>query len=222
MPSFVLNIARIRGCPEPKALAKLLTDWGKPQGEEFAVLACAVAQASVSVSLVRTSRSTVQRLDAKTGELTDAEVERATMLPFAVKPGQQTLEVYAGSFAGIERVGAFLSACLALPVTVEAILAKQHRAQLRSVKVSDFSANSYMTGAYGPKFLDTQHGQDFLAEHAAGITAATVRFSAHAGRVNLTLRPNCCASYSGSEDDQPEVQSILRGLAKVAKAEGPQ
>ena len=51
-----------------------------------------------------------------------------------------------------------------------------------------------MSGAYAPKFLDSEHGKDFLRQHAECITSATVRFSGQAGRINATPTPKACFS----------------------------
>ncbi len=155
--------------------------------------------------------------------MTSAAVEKVTVYPFAIKPSTEVLEVYAGSSAGIEQVGLFLSGSLALPTVVDPIevdipsaiekLARNtEKFQHRSIRVSEYAHNSYMSGPYAPKFLDSQHGVDFLDEYAEFVAAASVRFAGPTGRVNVKLSPKACFSYSCNEDDQPTVQSILRKL----------
>ena len=69
-----------------------------------------------------------------------------------------------------------------------------------------------MTGAYAPKFMDSQHGQEFMEEYAEQMVSASVKFAAPTGRATVTLTPKACFGFSCNEDDQPAVQSILRKL----------
>jgi len=85
--------------------------------------------------------------------------------------------------------------------------------QLRSVRVSDYAHSSFMSGPYAPKFLDSQHGRDFLEEYAEAVTAAGVRFACPGGRATVSLTPKACFGFSCSEEDQPFVQALLRKLA---------
>ena len=117
----------------------------------------------------------------------------------------------------------FFSSCLALPTIVEPIeldipsaltklSAATERFQLRAIRISDYAHNSYMSGPYAPKFLDTEHGRDFLNEYADYVQSATVRFQAPSGRVNVNLTPKACFSFSCNEDDQTFAQLTLRKL----------
>jgi len=223
MALFKLNLARIRGCPPPGTVGQGLEEFGMPETEEFGVLNHAATDASVFATLVRKSQQAIQRLDETGREVTTAAVDKVTLYPFTVVPRRERLETYAGGPAGFEQVGAFLASSLALPVVVEPIeldvaaaveqlAAETKRFQLRSVRVSEYAHNSYMAGPYAPKFLDSEHGREFLAEYAEFVTAARVRFQAPAGRANVTLTPKTCLTYSCAEDDQPHVQQVLRGL----------
>jgi hypothetical protein len=223
MASFKLNIGRIKGCPEPAKVGKLLEQYGLPDSEEYGVLNFSVADSSVFATIIRKHSTSVPRLDADAREVTSQPVERVTVYPFGLKPSTGALEVYAGSATGIEQVGAFLSGCLALPVVVEAAeldvmaalqkLAKeQPKFVLRSVRVSDYAHNSCMTGPYAPKFLDSEHGKEFLEEYAEGLVAASVKFAGAHGRVTASLSPSACFTFSCHEDDQPQIRSILRKL----------
>ena len=224
MASFRLNIARIRGCPAPQDVAEAMESYGLPDGEEYAVLGVSATEKSVFGTLVRKTQQAVQRLDAKAREVTAEAVERVTVYPFGVRPDAEVLEIYAGSAGGIEQVGIFFAGALALPTVVEAIeldipgavdrLSKStEKFQLRSVRVSEYAHNSFMSGPYSPKFLDSQHGQDFLAEYAEVVTAAGVRFACPGGRATVTLSAKACFGFSCSEEDQPFVQGRLRTLA---------
>lgn len=223
MASFKLNSAIVKGCPAPEKLGEMLQSYGVPDDDEFGVLEHAVAPAAVTATIVRRTCQLVQKMDAKTREIKTERVEKVTLFPFCIKPATETLEVYTGSKTAIEQVGLFASSCLALPVLVECqeldviqaietLQAQMSSFQLRAVKISDYSHNSYMTGGYGPKFLDNEHGREFLEKYAAALVSATVRFRVNGRKVNVTLRPNACLSYSCDSDDQAAVQAILRNL----------
>ncbi|NLW86456.1 MAG: hypothetical protein GXY38_06245 [Planctomycetes bacterium] len=223
MASYKLNIARIRGLPSASAVLDALNDFGVPEDEEFGVLNASGTSTAVMATVIRRTRQAVQQLDNETHELTCAGVEKVTALPLAAVPGKELLELYAGSPAGIEQIGVFFSGSLALPTVVEAVevdvpaaiesLTQQKKFQLVTVRVSDFAHNSFMIGPYAPKFQDTRHGMDFIEKYLAGVTSATVKFVGPTGRVTLTVAPNACFRYSCHEDDTPNVQALLRGLA---------
>lgn len=223
MASFKINFASCRGLPAPKALVAALEEFGFAEGEEIGVLHCSAASGAAFGTLVRRTNVAVQKVDEKTREVLTQKIEKATLIPFGAFAEQERLEVYAGSATAIEEVGAFFASGLSLPVSldaleidlesaVEKLIKKTQRFQLRSARVSDYAANSYMIGPYGPKFMDTEHGQAFLAEHAAALKSVQVRFATPAGRAGATLTPNACFGYSCDEDDQPVVQQVLREL----------
>ncbi|MBT3199033.1 MAG: hypothetical protein HN350_03865 [Phycisphaerales bacterium] len=223
MASFKLNIAQIKGCPPPDEVLAAMDEFGLPKIEEFGVLSCSATDKVVLATIVRKTQQAVQRLDTEAKELTAAPVEKAVAYPVAIKPASDVVEIYAGSATGIEQIGYFLSGCLAFPVVVEPIkidipsaidklVANTERCQLQRVRVSDYSHNSFMIGPYTPKFLDSQHGMDFLNEYVEAVTSASLRFAGPSGRVMVTLSQAACFSFSCSDDDLPYVQSILRKL----------
>jgi hypothetical protein len=223
MASFKLNVARIRGCPPAAELVSQMQEYGLPDSEEFGILTCSSAGDSAFGTLVRKTQQAVQRIDPETHEVATTSVERVTLYPFGIRPDSETLETYAGTASGCEQMGAFLSSCLALPIVVEGreidlldavekLSANANRFQLRSIRVSDYSANSFMIGPYAPKFIDTQHGLDFMQQYVESLSSVAVRFQAPNGRANATLSPKACFSFSCHEDDQAEVMSILRKL----------
>lgn len=223
MASYKLNIARIRGCPQPEQLAAAMEEFGLPETEEFGVLNQTAAGESLFGTIVRKTQQAVQSLNPETQEVTARPVEKVTVYPFAVRPATEILELYAGSATGIEQIGVFFGSCLALATVVEEIeldipSAVQklegitQRFQLKNVRIDEYAHNAYMAGPYAPKFLDSQHGKDFMDEHAEHVRSAQVRFQGPSGRVNVTLTPKTCFSYSCNEDDQATVQSILRKL----------
>jgi hypothetical protein len=223
MASYKLNVARIKGCPAPARLAEALAEYGLPADDEFGVLNHSATSENVFGTIVRRTQQSVQQLDAEAKEVTSAPVERVQLYAFGIRPASETLELYSGSAAAFEQMGFFLGSCLALPVVVEAIevdvaaalekLAKTvEKFQIKSVRVGDFSHNSFMTGPYAPKFLDSEHGKDFLEEYAESVTAASVRFACPMGRVNARITPNACFGFSCHEEDRPVVMSYLRKL----------
>ena len=200
MASFKLNIAQVRGCPSPEKLSRALEEFGLPETEEFGVLNHSAGDKALRATIVRKTQQAVQRLDVKAKEVTAAPVEKAVAYPFAVSPGREVLEVYAGSATAVEQVGIFLSSCLALPTVVDPIeldiadaidklSGQTERLQLRAIRVSDYAHNSFMSGPYAPKFLDSEHGKDFMAEYVDYITSAKVRFAGPTGRISITLSP---------------------------------
>ena len=223
MASYKLNIARIRGCPPAGTLAKALEAYGLPEDDEFGVLNHSATEQAAFGTVVRKVQQAVQRLDVEAREVTAAAVEKVNVYPFGIHPSTETLEVYAGSASSVEQMGIFLSGHLELPTVVEGIeldipgalekLANQtERFQLRAIRVNDYAHNSYMAGPYAPKFLDSEHGKDFLAEYAEFVVSADVRFAGQMGRVNVKLTPKASFSFSCHEEDRPAVQSILRRL----------
>jgi len=224
MASFKLNIGRIRQCPAPEALGAAMEEFGLPDGEPFGVLNHSVTQSACFATIARRTQQTLQTLDASTQEVTSAMVEKVTVYPIAIFPRQGTLEIYAGSVTGIEQIAGFLGSSLALPTIVdpidldipgaiEKLSGMCERFRLEGVRVRDYAHNSYMAGPYAPKFLDGQHGLDFLNQHIDDVVSARVAFFSETGKVSVTLSPKAAFAFSCNEDDESNVQSILRKLA---------
>ncbi len=223
MASFKLNIANIQGCPPAEELVSLMHEYGLPEGDEFGVLTATASGGSAFGTILRRTKQAVQKLDPESNEVVSDAVEKVTLYPFGVRPETNRLEVYAGSKAAIEQVGVFFGSCLALPTVVETLeldvqaaiqwlSENTQRFQLKSIRVNEYAHNSYMLGPYSPKFLDTAHGQEFMEQYGEFIATASARFQGPTGRVNVTLRPLAVMNFSCNEDDQHEVQSILRKL----------
>ncbi len=223
MASFKLNVAQIQGCPPVEKLAELVAAWGLPESEEYGVLNHSATEKTVFGTIVRKVQQAVTTLDEETGEVTSSAVEKVNVYPFGIRPDTERLEVYAGAANSIEHVGLFFASCLALPTVTEAIevdipaavrkLAEQtQKFHLRTIRVSDYAHNAYMAGTYAPKFLDTQHGLDFLDEYADFTTSAGVRFQAQAGRASVTLSQTASFGLACKEDDEAYVKSLLRNL----------
>ena len=223
MASFRLNIARIQGSPAPAAIDAAMAEFALPDTEEFGVLSHSATEETCFATIIRKTRQAIQKLDAETQEILTDTVEKVTVYPFAIRPGTETLEIYAGGVAGIEQIGVFMASCLAMPTVVDPItldvisaidkLANStQRFQLKSIRVSDYAHNSFMAGPYAPRFLDTEHGKDFLYEYADHVQSAAVRFQGPSGRVTVNLTPKACFRFSCDEEDQTDVQSVLRKL----------
>jgi hypothetical protein len=223
MATHRLNLARIRNCPAPRKLAEALASFGLPEGGAFGVLNHSATDQSVVGTIIRRGQYAVPRLDDKTREITSVAVEKVAAYPFGIRPAAELLEVYAGSAKAIEHVAEFLSGPLALSTVVEAIdldvpsaveklrkPAKDFR--LKSLRVSEYAHDSYMSGPYAPKFTSTEHGLDFLKEYADFVTAASVRFDGPTGKVTVNLTPKACFGFSCADEDLPTVQGILRKL----------
>jgi len=223
MASFKLNVAQVKGCPEPAKLAEAMAEYGLPEDDEFGVLNHSATDENIFGTIVRHTEHTVQQLDREAQEVTSAPVKRVQVYPFAIRPKTGLLELYAGSAATFEQMGFFLGSCLALPTVVEPIeidvtsaleklAASTEKFQIKSIRVGDFAYNSYMTGPYVPKFLDSEHGRDFLEANAENVTAASVKFAGPMGRATARITPNACFGFSCHEEDRPVVMSILRKL----------
>lgn len=223
MATFKLNVAQVRGCPAPDKLAEALAEYGLPEDDEFGVLNHSATDEAVFGTIVRRTHYSVQQLDREAHEITSAPVERVQVYPFAIRPKTDHLEIYAGSAATFEQMGFFLGSCLALPAVVEPreidvvgalekLAGLTEKFQLKSVRVGDFAHNSYMTGPYSPKFLDSEHGRDFLESNAESVTAASVKFACPMGRATARITPNACFGFACHEEDRPVVMSILRKL----------
>jgi hypothetical protein len=223
MASFRLNIARIRNAPSPEEIARGMEEFGLPDTEEYGVITASSAGTGAFGSIVRKTQQTVQKIQPDTREVISAPVDKVQLMPFAIRPASETLEVYAGGVKSIEEIGTFLASCLALPVIVEPLevdvpgaidklIANAERVQLRSLRVSEYAHNSFMSGPYSPKFLDHDHGMEFLEKYTDFVKAANLRFKAPTGNATVSITPNACFRYSCNEDDQPPVQSIIRKL----------
>ncbi|MBN1942854.1 MAG: hypothetical protein JW849_06115 [Phycisphaerae bacterium] len=224
MASFKLNLATITNCPAIKDLAEALEEYALPEAEEFGVLNCTAGESAVFATVLRKTQQAIQRLDAKSGEVLTDAVEKVAVYPIGVFPKKGLLEVYEGPATAIEQIGAFFASGLALPTVVSPIdldipaavdklRSQAEHFQLKSIRVSQYAHDSYMAGPYAPKFLDSEHGMDFLREYVDSVTAASCRFRTPNGQATVTLSPKACFRYSlSNEDDQPAVQAVLRKL----------
>lgn len=223
MASYKINFASCKGLEEPTKMVSAMEEFGLAEGEEVGILHSSATSTAAFGTLVRRTNMAVQKIDEETREVLTASVERVNLIPFGTFANKSRLEVYAGSASSIEQVGTFLSSGLSLATVtepiefdvltaVEKLMKSTQRFVLRAVRVTDYAANSYMIGPYAPKFMDTEHALKFMEEYAEALATVQVRFAGKAAKANVTLTPNACFSYSCAEDDQPEIQQILRGL----------
>ena len=225
MATFKFNLASLDHCPDPKTVVEAMEEFGLPDGDEFGVLNSTASDKAIYATVIRRTQQAVQRLDDETREVLTTAVEKVSVLPMGLFPARQRLELYEGTASSIEQIGAFLGSALALPAVVNPIevdvvsavrrLREQtERFQLRAARIREYAHSSYVAGPYGPKFLDSESGLEFLEEHAEDVTSASVRFQGPGGRATVTLAPNACFRYSlANEDDKPAIQSLLRKLA---------
>jgi hypothetical protein len=224
MASFRLNVARIRGLPPVKDIVSALKQFGMPAKGEFGVISYAGTADSVTAEIIHRSRELVGRLDPTGQKVIPTPVERIIAYPFQVSPAKERLEIHAGAANGIEKIGTFMASHLSLTVTTELVeldvvravgklSSRVERFRLHSVRLEGYAYNSYMVGTYSPRFLDSEHGLEFLAEHDEGVLSACVRFVGPNGRVSLIITRNACFTYSCEEADQDFAKTVLRRLA---------
>ena len=223
MSSYKINFATCKGLGAPADMVAAMDEFGLAETEEVGVLHADAAGEAAFGTLIRRTNLAVQRIDADTHEVLTENVERVTLYPFGAFTKAERLEVYAGTTSGLQQVGDFIGSGLAMAVvtdpieldlltSVDRLMKNTAKFQLRAVRASDYAASSYMIGTYAPKFMDTDHGLQFMEQYAEGLKSVQVRFAGPSGRVTATLTPHACFGYSCQEDDQPEVQQILRKL----------
>lgn len=225
MATFRLNIARLDNCPPPADVAAAMEDFGLRDDEPFGVLHCTATEKAVLGTVVHRTAQDVQQLDEETGEVTSRSVNKVNVYPLGIFPAAGRIETYGGPASGLDRIAEFLASGLALPTVlteieldvvdaIDKLFRSTNKFQLKSIRISEYAHSSYVCGPYAPKFLDTEHGRDFLTEYADFVTAAGCRFQGEHGRVTVNLKPKANYGYSlSNEDDNPAVQSILRKLA---------
>jgi hypothetical protein len=223
---YKINFATVKGLPSLDELDKMIVDYGMPEDSVFGVLGGVRSDSSLGTNIVRKTTKRVSTIDPATKEMTDKDVEKAELIAFRTTSEQ--LEVYTGGKVAIEQVGVFLSSCLGLATVVEMIeldllaivkhLESQKSFKIKRVSVSDFPADSYTIGAYGPAFSDPVVAQDFLTKYEGVAKSVIVTWRGPTGKVSVTLRPNGCISYSCKEDDKAAMVAVLRGLVQFQKA----
>ena len=224
MASFKLNIATLDNCPDSKKLGKAISDYGTPEKDEFGVLGCTATDSVVYAQILRRTNQAIQKFDPETSEVTTTSIEKAVVIPCGIFPSKGIIETYAGNAAGLDQLANFLVSSLALPVVVtqipvdipgaiDKLKANTSGFQLKSVKLSEYAANSYMSGAYAPNFFETENGVELIKEYAEYVKQARVGFQGPHGKVTLTLLPKASFSFSiANEDDKALIQTVIRKL----------
>ena len=233
MPSFQMHIASIAGC-DPDELVDRLKQFIEGQGDsarEFVVLKYHRRKGShaVRIDLARRIQCELQTIAAGPGgklSLTATPAARAVASTVLINTKAERIETYGPGSQSLDHAAdGFLINELGLPVlwermkvdlsaAIDKLAAEVERLRIVNTGVGDYSHNSYMIGPYTPKFLDSQHGIDFLQEYIEGVKTVRVKFAGPAGPVGLSVKP--VSSFSGSirdEDDLAYVQSICRKLS---------
>ena len=229
MPSFKINFALCKGLAGPGEIVSAMEAFGFAESEEVGVLHAESAPGAAFGTIIRRTNLTFQKIDPATREVLTDQVEKVALLPFGAFPERGLLEVYEGSQTALKQVGEFFASALGMAVVTDEIpidllaaiehLTKNTRAfQLKAARTGEYAANSYMMGPYAPKFADSDHGLNFLNQYEAALKTVQVRFAAANAKANITLRPNACFSYSCHEDDQAELQQLLRQVALSCQA----
>jgi hypothetical protein len=231
--SYKLNIGRIAGVGAgmtPEAIEEAILSYPNGADEQFFRQDCRTMGNRVQGSIAVLQHASFHALERKSGGIEVAVVEKATTVPFAMFVRENRVETYAGSLKTLTDLDVFCNEC-GVAMAIENVelelaecLAKLTEMQLpgfrlKQVKVTDFSANSFATGSYGPKFLDTAHGQEFVEQYAAGLVGLSVAWRTGNGKVGLSMVPRSCFSFSCHEDDRDSLVAILRELAGWKKAE---
>lgn len=224
MASFKLNIAILDNCPDAAKIGKAIESYGLPENEEFGVLGCTASDSVVYAQILRRTSQAIQKFDPETSEVATTSVEKAVVIPCGIFPQKGVIETYEGTSTSLDQMANFLTGSLALntvvtqipvdiPSAIDKLKANTPGFQLKSVRVSEYAANSYMSGAYAPNFFETEHGCEFIKEYLEYITQASVRFQGPHGKVSLTLTPKACFRYSiANEEDKNLVQAAIRKL----------
>ena len=206
MASFRLNFARVRGLPTIGKLISSLRAFGMPPEQEFGVLDSIVAGDAVSATLLHRTNRPIRQIDATRTGITMIPIEHVAVYPMRLFPSKGRIEIHGGSSNAVGRVHEFLASHLSLPVLTELLDLDVARAieklsgtvekfQLRSVRVAEYSVSSYASGPYRPRFLDSEHGMEFIGQHDGGVVEASVRFSGQHGKVSAVISQKACFRY---------------------------
>lgn len=233
MASVKYNLARLRMRPgaTAKQMAAEMNEFGlapdEPYGVKFVTASAAsgAGKGAVAGVLICREAKTISIEDRETGEIQSDIVQTAAEFPFNISTARETVEFHAGGHTIFERFAVFLTGCLQWRAQVDIIevdllaavenlikCAEAPKLIIRSARVSDFAANSYCNGVYTPKFISTDHGLEFMAEHPDDLQAVTVRWAGRSGRVGVTLGPKGCNVYSCDDDDRQAAQAVLKKL----------
>jgi hypothetical protein len=234
MAAYKLNIASIAcGMTTAEAITAALVLRGVPDDHDLGVTKVnlrvdndQLQKGSIFATMVEHRSRTIQEWDDKGDETHSRVVEDVKVYPFMIDPGRAILETYAGTKKTIELMATLLAGHCSLPVDVGALPLdvltsvkkleeRTSKFQILTAKVKDYAHSSYMAGGYGPKFIDSTHGAEFIAEYVEQLAAAKVRFALPGGWCTVTLNGTACFSYTvKDEGDQEAAMNVLRGLLK--------
>jgi hypothetical protein len=225
--TYKLNLAVIRGCPPAQQLYDVLNAAGVCQGEELGVRDLQPPASSLQpVRGILLNRITLDTAveDPATGRIENKLAQSVKAYPFAIWSDAERMETYAGAAGSLKLLEAFLGG-MGLPVVVDfhevnlleavrslAKVALVKKFSVRSARVSDYAANSYMIGTYGPKFVSTEHALEFLEKYEPAILAVAVRLAGRCGKLTLNLSPKACFGVSCEEVSRDLAIKLLREL----------
>lgn len=226
MGAYRLNLATCQGLLPAAALAARL-EMLKPKADddyEFAVLEVRAAESIVQADILVRSWRKVQQWDPDKKAMTEHEVRVEKVLPAMLWPEKELMATVSGGVRTLETVYVLLATELALPVVysvveldllqaVQSLQKTQTRFQLKAVKHSEFASDSYTSGPFAPRFLDTVHGLEFVEEYQPAIQAVTCTFAGPSRRVRIVMRDQVGFSYSCHDDDADAVKKVLMDLA---------
>lgn len=225
--SYQINVADCKGLPPADDVLALMQEYGAPEQDEYRILYATQVEADVYARVARMQRRSVTILNDD-NEFEEIPLELARQIELHLVAGD-LLFTTTGGHASLAEAGILLGSCLGLatvvePWTIDLQTVAEHmltdlaRCQLCTVNVGEYSHNSYMTGPYRPRFLDSHHGREFLEEYGDAAKDVRIRWRGDCGRASATIRPNGCVTYSCHEDDQSNIERRLLGL--LARSRG--
>jgi hypothetical protein len=226
--SYQINVADCAGLPSPDEVLTRMQEYGAPEQEEYRILYATQVEAVLSARVARMIRRAVTILNEDTHKFEETSLLLARQIDLRLTAAGQ-LVTTTGGLVSLADAEILLGSCLGLPTIVERwtldlqtvvehMLRDTARCQLRTVNVGEYSHNSYMTGPYRPRFLDSIHGREFLEEYGEAAKDVRLRWQSGMGRASATIRPNGCVTYSCQADDQPHVERML--LDVLARSRG--
>ena len=229
MPSYQIHYATVAGLPDASMIVDAVKLYGEKQAVaagEFVVLDVAGSKTAARIALAYVAAKKINVVRPSDGEM-GMEVDQVNIaIPFELRLCTKTeqLKTYGPGVWSIEHSGVFLSGAMAFPTLIseielkvekslEILREKVDRLTIVGAEVSDYSHDRYMLGKYAPKFLDTDHGLDFVGEYVDSLKAITVQWPGASGKVRMKLTSAASFSFTAHEDDFQQVEAICTHLA---------
>ena len=236
MPSYQIHYATVAGLPDASMIVDAVKLYGEKQAVaagEFVVLDVAGSKTAARIALAYVAAKKINGVRPGCGcdgghekEL-GMDIEQVNVaIPFDLRlcTKNDQLKTYGPGVWSIEHSGVFLSGAMAFPTLIseielkvekslEILCQKVDRLTIVGAEVSDYSHDRYMLGKYAPKFLDTDHGLDFVGEYVDSLKAITVQWPGASGKVRMKLTSAASFSFTAHEDDFQQVEAICTHLA---------